>query len=124
MGTRSGNLLTKIHNNRGEIAGGRRGALVYLRRLAHGSTETETMAAMQQPVALRVSTEKREAVLDYLLQFNELATRLGSKLSGDWALSALRTALLSHGAEVANTSRPRSSPSTIQQTTPTTTCLA
>ena len=97
----AGNLFTKVRNNRGEIAGSGLGALVYLRRLAHGSTETETTATMQQPLALRVYTEKRESVLDYLLQFKELTTRLESELSGDWALSALRAALLSHGTEVA-----------------------
>ena len=70
----AGNLFQKIHSNRREIKSN--GAtLVYIRRLSNGTAKTQTASAMQELLALRLTLDTREAVLEFILRYLEQRTR-------------------------------------------------
>ena len=87
-------LFTKMHSNRDEIGKSGLAALVYAHRLPASTAQSEQARAMQELLALHLTTASRGAVRQYIVRYKELTARLGSKLNSEWAVSALRNALV------------------------------
>ncbi len=80
----AGAWVTKIHSNRAEIkVNSDLATITYMRRLKVGTTRTQTTRAMSDLLNLNLSYGSKSAVLEFILRYKELSTRLGDKLPAD-----------------------------------------
>ena len=87
-----------------EIARSGLAALAYAGPLHIGTAKTETASASPELLALTLTTGTRHAVHDYIIEYivKEISARLGSKLSAEWGLTALRNGLVLRGKDASN----------------------